>query len=176
MYAGHLGVALGAYSLRRTIPLWILLIATQLPDWLDAGLCATGIGRGRAGLYSHGFAVLGISAIALGGLYLIFRRDFKGALIVALAVLSHYALDYITGQKPTWSGGPIVGLSLYSKPLLNAIVESATILAGWLLYRATLPEKLRNSVSSYGILLALIAFQIAAGIAFYLKLGGDVKC
>ena len=38
MYAGHLGFALGAYSFRRTIPLWLILIAAQLPDWLDAGM------------------------------------------------------------------------------------------------------------------------------------------
>ncbi len=176
MYAGHLGFALGVSSLRRSVPLWLLLVAAQLPDWVDVGICATGGSRGVAGLHSHGFFSIAVSIGVLGTVYLLASRDWVGALVIALTTVSHYALDLLTGIKPTWTGGPIIGLGLYKDPVVDAVLEGATILIGWLLYRYTLPKERRNSIFTYAILLSLILFQAAAGIAFYLKLGGDVKC
>jgi hypothetical protein len=176
VYAGHLGFALGAYSFRKTVPLWLLLIAAQLPDWMDAGMCIASLDRGPSGLYTHGFHALSTTAFGLAFLYAAIRRDLIGAGIVALTVFSHYGLDYITGQKPTWPGGPIVGLALYSRPLIDLLLESITIFIGWTLYRRTIPEEGRNDFTVYSILLALIGFQIAAGIAFYFDMGGGMKC
>jgi len=97
-------------------------------------------------------------------------------LIVALVVVSHWALDYFTGIKPTWPGGPIVGMNLYARPLVDFALESATILAGWLLYRRTLPESARNHGWTYATLLMLWTLQVLAGAAFALSLGGHGKC
>lgn len=176
MYAGHLGFALGAYSFRKTIPLWLLLIAAQFPDWLDAGMCIVNQNRGPMGLYTHGFQALTLSAFGLAALYVIVRRDLIGAGIVALTVLSHYGLDYFTGLKPTWAGGPIVGLSLYSYPIVDLILETITIFIGWTLYRRTFPKEARSSLTVYAVLIALIGFQVIAGIAFYFEVGGGMKC
>ncbi len=176
MYAGHLGFALGAYSFRRTMPLWVLLIAAQLPDWMDAGMCVVGLDRGPFGLHTHGFQALTLAAFAAAVLYVIWTKDLVGALIVALTVCSHYGLDYFTGQKPTWAGGPIVGLSLYKRPVIDLILETITIFIGWTLYRRTFPEEARSSLTVYAVLIALIGFQVIAGIAFYFEVGGGMKC
>ncbi len=176
MYAGHVGFGLGAYSFRKTLPLWLILIAAQFPDWLDAGYCVADIDRGPYGLYTHGFIPIGIAAIVFAVLTYAFTRDLMGALIVALVVASHWGLDYFTGIKPTWPGGPVVGINLYSRPVIDVALESATILAGWLLYRRTLPEQVRNHGWTYATLFSLCALQVLAGAAFALSLGGHTKC
>ncbi|MDQ2890126.1 MAG: hypothetical protein M3R65_06165 [Gemmatimonadota bacterium] len=176
MYAGHIGVGLGAYSFRKTIPLWLLLVAAQIPDWLDAGYCITDADRGPYGLYTHGFAAIAIEMLVFGVLAYATTSDLKAALIVALVVASHWGLDYFTGFKPTWSGGPVVGLDLYAHPIIDVVVESATILAGWLLYRRALPTSTRNHGWTYAMLFTLCACQVLAGAAFALSLGGHTKC
>lgn len=176
MYAGHIGFGLGAYSFRKTLPLWLLLVAAQVPDWLDAGFCVADIDRGANGLYTHGFIPVAAAAVVAAIFTYALTRDAAGALIVALVVASHWGLDYFTGIKPTWPGGPIVGMNLYARPAVDVAFESATILAGWLLYRRTLPEAVRNHGWTYATLFALCALQVLAGAAFALSLGGHPKC
>lgn len=176
MYAGHLGFALGAYSFRRTIPLWLILIGAQLPDWLDAGMCMASMDRGPYGLYTHGIAAVTIGAVVFGVVALLLTRDLAAALIVAGVVMSHYLLDYLTGLKPTWAGGPIIGLDLYARPMIDLVLESLTVIVGWLLYRRTLPQSVRNDGMVYATLFALIALQIVAGVVLALSIGGHIKC
>jgi hypothetical protein len=176
VYAGHVGFGLGAYSFRKTLPLWLVLLAAQIPDWLDAGYCVAGVSRGPFGLHSHGFVPVVVSAVIAAGVAYAITRDLPGSCIVALVVASHWGLDFLTGMKPTWNGGPVMGLSLYSRPFADVIIESATILAGWLLYRRTLPRSVRNNRWTYAIVFGLCALQAAAGIAFALSLGGHTKC
>lgn len=176
MYAGHIGIGLGAYSFRKTIPLWLLLIASQIPDWLDAGFCFVDADRGAFGLYTHGFIPVGVAALVFATAAYAITRDPVAALVMALVVASHWAVDYFTGLKPTWPGGPIVGLNLYSRPVVDVVMESATILVGWLLYRRTLPQDVRDHGWTYAMLFTLCALQVLAGAAFALSIGGHTKC
>lgn len=176
MYAGHLGFALGAYSFRRTVPLWLVLIAAQFPDWLDAGMCMASMDRGPYGLYTHGIVAVALAAVGFGVVTWILVRDVTSALIVAGVVVSHYGLDYFTGLKPTWSGGPIIGLDLYARPAADLVLETITVAAGWLLYRRTFPRSVRNDGMVYATLFALIVLQIIAGVFLALSLGGHIKC
>jgi hypothetical protein len=176
MYAGHLGFALGAYSFRRTIPLWLLLIAAQIPDWLDAGMCLANANRGPYGLYTHGIYIVTAAALSGALLYTVIMRDGVGACIVALTIVSHYGLDYFTGAKPTWPGGPIIGLSLYDRPAIDLLLEWGTILIGWIMYRRTLPRTARNDSMAYAVLFSLLAFQMIAGIMFFLNIREQIKC
>lgn len=114
--------------------------------------------------------------MVLGSIAYAITRDATGMLIVALVVLSHWVLDYFTGIKPTWPGGPIVGMNLYARPVVDFALESATILVGWLLYRRTLPKSVRNHGWTYATLLMLCTLQVLAGAAFALSLGGHAKC
>ncbi|MGI9090324.1 MAG: hypothetical protein ACR2GG_04370 [Gemmatimonadaceae bacterium] len=176
MYAGHVGFALGAYSFRRTLPLWLLIVAAQAPDWLDAGYCIANVGRGPYGLFTHGVIAIAAAAITFAVITYAVSRDPLGALIVAAVVISHYGLDYFTGHKPTWAGGPVVGLNLYTRPIADVIIESITVLGGWLLYRHSLPRAVRDDGMVYGILFSLIALQAVAGIVYALNMTGHVKC
>ncbi len=176
MYAGHIGFALGAYSFRRTIPLWLILIASQIPDWLDAGMCIADVDRGPYGLYTHGIIVVVAAGVVFTLITLAATHDVTSALIVGFVTLSHYPLDYLTGLKPTWAGGPIIGLDLYSRPFVDLALEGVTIIAGWLLYRRALPAAARDDGMTYAVLFSLLALQVLAGVAFALTLGGHVKC
>jgi len=164
MYAGHMGFALGAHGIRRAAPLWFLVIASQLPDWADAGFCIAGLRPSVPGILSHSIPSIVVLCLVAALVYAAAYRDFRGILVVAAVVVSHAAGDYLTGIKPTWPGGPMIGLQLYQKPLLDFIVEAAVILGGWLVYRRSLPPDRRSSEPVYTLLGALLLIQVGADI------------
>ncbi len=158
MYLGHVGIALGAKGMRRDIALIVLLVATYAPDWVDAGLCVVGAYDPR-GMVSHSFpAVALLGAIALAAYH--FRtRDLAGSLIVAGVVVSHALLDLVTGYKPTWPGGPTIGLGLYRLPLADLVVEGVVIVIGVAAYHRTLPARSRPWIDVAMMLGALLVMQ-----------------
>jgi hypothetical protein len=164
MYIGHVGAALGAKRLRRSIGLLVLLIATYTPDWVDTGLCLAGAFNPQ-GMLSHSipaialFSALGFAAYAMA------TRDSRGALVVAGVILSHMFLDWITGYKPTWPGGPMIGLRFYDHPIADFIAEAAVIVIGALLYARTLPPRKRPWIDVSAMLGALLLLQLAVDIA-----------
>lgn len=171
MYAGHIGIALGAKGLRESIPLWVLVLAAQSPDWTDASLCLVGIRPSIPGMYSHSLpAVAGLMVVTCL-LYLATYRDRIGAAIVSLTVMSHMLGDYVTGHKPTWPGGPIVGLGIYGAPAVDFAVEALVIGAGWMMYRSSVTHSRRVTTPVNLLPAALIAFQLAAAIAFTISPG-----
>nr|MDQ3082163.1 hypothetical protein [Gemmatimonadota bacterium] len=110
MYAGHIGIALGAKGIRGSIPLWVLVLATQLPDWSDAGLCLAGVRTAIPGIYTHSFPAVAVLAALASLFYYALSRDSAGLWIVGAAVVAHALADYVTGLKPTWPGGPMIGM------------------------------------------------------------------
>ena len=164
MYVGHVGLALGAYGLRRSAPLWFLVVASQLPDWTDAAFCLAGVRPAVQGILSHSFPAVAVLALLAAIVYAAFMRDAGGMLLVAAVVISHAAGDYLTGSKPTWSGGPMIGLMLYRKPLIDFVIEAAVILGGWLIYRRSLEPERRSAEPVYTLLAALILIQAGADV------------
>ena len=159
-----MGFALGAHGIRRSIPLWLLVLASQLPDWADAGFCIAGVRPSTPGILSHSIPAVAALALDAAVVYAIVLRDPAGMLLVAAVVVSHAAGDYFTGTKPTWAGGPMIGLQLYKRPVIDFILEAAVILGGWLVYRRSLPESRRSSEPVFTLLGALIVIQIGADI------------
>ena len=156
MYVGHLAVALAAVRPRRGAPLWVLLLASQWPDWVQLSLEA--LGAYNAQLYSHSLpAVLG-GALLYTLIYLRQTSDARNAWIVAAVYLTHPFLDLVTGEKAWWPGGPMLGANLYDRPALDFALEASLAVAGWLIYRATFapPSKRPRLVA---VLLILIAAQ-----------------
>jgi hypothetical protein len=140
VYIGHVGAALAAKRVRRSIGLLVLLVATYTPDWVDTGLCAIRRYNDQQ-LLSHSIpAVLLFAGIGFA-LYAALTRDLRGALVIGAVVVSHMVLDWITGYKPTWPGGPMIGLRLYDHPMADFAVEGLVIAIGAALYARTLPER-----------------------------------
>jgi len=164
VYAGHVGVALGAHGVRKAVPLWFLIIASQLPDWTDAGFCLANIRPSTPGILSHSIPAVGALAVIAALAYVIAMRDPAGMLLVAIVVLSHAMGDYLTGLKPTWAGGPMIGLMLYRRPLIDFIFEAVVIIAGWILYRKSLSPERRSAEPVFTMLGALLVIQAGADV------------
>ena len=175
MYGGHIGIALAGKGVRWTIPLWVLLLATQLPDWTDAAVCAAGISSPPSGMLSHSLAAVAVQGSSLAVLYYAATRDATAAAVVGLVVASHAVADYATGLKPTWPGGPWIGLQLYQQPAIDLVVEAIVIVIGWLLYRRGLPPDRRRSTAVMLMLITLVLLQLAASVSFAL-FPGMRKC
>lgn len=163
MYIGHVGAALAAKRVRRSIGLLVLLIATYTPDWVDTGLCLADRFNGQ-GMLSHSIPAVGLFALIGFVAYALVTRDWTGALVVAAVIVSHMLLDWITGYKPTWPGGPMIGLRLYGHPIADFIVEGALIALGGLLYARTLPPRRRPWIDVSLMLGSLLVLQLAIDI------------
>ncbi len=163
MYLGHVGVALGAKGMKRDIPLLALLVATYAPDWVDSGLCLAGA-YNPSGMMSHSFpAVAILCAIALIACRFT-RKDLASGLIVAGVIVSHMLLDWITGYKPTWPGGPMIGFRLYDHPLADLILESVVIVIGVSLYRRSMPGRSSPWIHLATMFAVLIVMQIGVTV------------
>ena len=174
MYIGHVGAALAGKRARTSIGLLALLVATYTPDWVDTGLCLAGA-YSQKEMLSHSipavllFALIGFVAYAAA------TRDWTGAMVIAAVVLSHIFLDWITGYKPTWPGGPMIGLKLYDHPVADFVAEGIVIFAGALLYGRTLPPRRRPWADVSVMLGALLALQLTIDIA-HLLMKSIPKC
>ena len=182
MFVGHYSVAFAAKSEKNKIPLWVLFIAVQFLDYIWATLVLLGIEKLRvikgftAGSmldsyfhpYSHSLiaAILWsvVAAIAYktvcsrhGCLY----RKYA-ALIVGLAVFSHWVLDLIAHPRDlaiyddTWKVG--FGLWDYRDP--EFALEIGLLGVGIMLYlaRNAMPAIRKGAVIAFGV--ALVVSQI----------------
>jgi hypothetical protein len=174
MYVGHVGAALGAKRFGRRIGLGVLVVATYAPDWVDAGLCLVGKSN-PVEMLSHSVpAVAFLALVAFAG-YGIYMRDWRGGAILAAVVVSHVLLDFITGHKPTWPGGPMIGLGLYAHPIEDFVAEAIVLAGGASLYARTLAGRKRPWLDVSLMLGALLLIQLAIDIS-HLMLRTIPKC
>jgi len=167
MYIGHVGAALAAKRLRVSVGLLVLLVATYTPDWVDTGLCLAG-GYNTGEMLSHSIPAILLFAVIGFVAYTLITRDRAGGALVAAVIVSHMFLDWITGTKPTWPGGPTIGLQLYSHPIADFIAEGVVITIGALVYARTLPPRRRPWLDLTIMLGALLALQLTIDVAHLL--------
>ena len=158
MYAGHAALALLAKARRPRVPLALLVPVAFAPDWIE--WVFTAFGR-RNQEISHSLVSIGIGATVVALAYGASRRDWSGALAVWLTYVSHWAADFFTGLKPTWPGGPTVGLYLYRRPAVDAAIEFLVIALCWVAYRQSLPAVARERAISWLVPAGLVAMHIA---------------
>lgn len=65
----------------------------------------------------------------------------------------------------------MIGLQLYSRPLLDFALEAAVILGAWVLYQRSFPPERRYSRDTVLLLAALLIIQAAADIVLSLSPG-----
>jgi len=122
-------------------------------------------------MFSHSLpAVAGLMALT-SLLYFAAYRDRASAALVSIIVLTHVFGDYVTGYKPTWPGGPVIGLGIYDYPAIDFAVEALVIATGWMLYRSSIADSRRLSLPVNLLPAALVGFQLAAAIAFTISPG-----
>jgi membrane-bound metal-dependent hydrolase YbcI (DUF457 family) len=114
MFVGHYGVAFAVKSQRNQIPLWVLFVAVQLFDFLWAPFVVLGIEKVRM--------VPGITATnSLDLYYMPYTHSLVGALIWSGAAFLIYKL--VVGQKALNTAAMIVALAVFSHWILDLIVH-----------------------------------------------------
>jgi hypothetical protein len=126
-------------------------------------------------MFSHSVPAVVLFALVGFTLYGLKSRDWTAALVIAGVIVSHMVLDWITGYKPTWPGGPTIGLGLYTHPVADFIVEGALIVVGAVLYGRTLPPRQRPWIDVSIMLGALLALQLGIDVA-HLMMKSLPKC
>jgi hypothetical protein len=131
---GHLGVAAAARGRWPVVSLLWLLPVAIAPDLLDVGYALAGI-CSPYGLYSHTVPAATLTGAVLGGIAFLATSSRAAGLLTLAVVLAHLPPDLVTGHKIFWPGGPLIGLGLYDRPLLDFLCEVPVMLAGWWLLR-----------------------------------------
>ena len=167
MYTGHLGLALGAKGLKGDAPLWMLVFAAQACDWVQAVACVVAP-AGESAMWSHSVPAVLVLALALTLAAYARTRGVGVALLIGAVTLSHALADYVTGWKPTWPGGPMIGLDLYDVPAADLVLEAAVVAVGWILYRRTLAPEARRSRRAWALLGLLVGIQLLGVLSFTL--------
>lgn len=103
-------------------------------------------------------------AVLFAGVYFAVTRYGRGAIVVAVCVVSHWVLDLIVHRPdlPLFpGGGPKVGLGLWNSPIATIGIESAMMAVGILIYRdCTKPRDRIGSIALWAFVLFLAAIYI----------------
>jgi len=177
VFIGHFAFGLVAKRATPYLSLAVLFAAAQLADILWPIFVAIGIEQVRIDPYngtitpldftsypySHSLALLIVGGLVFAWVFAP-SGDRRAFLVLALLVVSHWVLDYVTHgpDMPLYPGGPKVGLGLWRWLPATVAVELPLYLAGVLVYyRVTRP---RDKVGRYGFsFLATALLVIYAG-------------
>ena len=183
MFIGHFAVAFAGKLAAPQASLGALTAAALLPDLLWPILVMAGVEQVRVDPgntaftplafvsypFSHSLATSILWAAIAASVYWMATRYRRGAMIVALAVLSHWVLDAVSHRPdlPLAPGSAIrVGLGLWNSVPGTLIVEAGMfIVAVWLYLAGT---RSRDRIGSIGLwayvgLLAVLYVASAAG-------------
>ncbi len=175
MFIGHYAVALAAKRVAPRTSLGTLFLAVQLADMLWPIFLLLGWEHAHFESGPNPFLVLWLDSIPIShslltliawgvlfaGLYHWRTGYARGALVVALAVISHWVLDFATHRPdmPLYPSGPTLGLGLWNSVAGTIVVEAAMFVVGlWMYLRATWA---RDAVGRYGLpaLLAVLVLS-----------------
>jgi hypothetical protein len=179
MFVGHYSVAFAVKSDENKIPLWVLFVAVQFLDYIWATLVLLGIEKLRvikgftAGSmldsYYHPYSHSLVAALIWSALAALVYKKFWdakasncAALLVALAVFSHWILDFIAHPRDlaiydnTWKVG--FGLWNYRDP--EFALEIAMLAGGITLYLARNAMSIARKMAVIGFGIALVVVQI----------------
>ncbi len=158
MFVGHFGAGLAAKKVNSKISLGILILAAQFIDLIWPILILTGIEKvaveqGNTAFtplnfvsypFSHSLAAVIGWGLLFGIVYYLFKKDWKGSVLLGLLVVSHWVLDLIVHRPdlPLVPGSDIkVGLGMWHSVPLTVIFELAIFAAGIFFFLKSYKEK-----------------------------------
>lgn len=176
MFIGHFAVGFAAKRAAPRVSLGVLMAAAQFLDLLWPVFVLTGLERvqvdpGNTAFtplnfvsypYSHSLAAAVLWGIAAALLYWLLSHYRAGAVVVGLAVVSHWVLDFITHRAdlPLYPGSDrFAGLGLWNSVPATVIVEGSMFVAGVWLYSTGTRSRDRIGTAAlwaYVVLLALV--------------------
>jgi len=178
MFVGHYGVSFAVKRGDKTIPLWVLFVAVQLLDVFWGAFVLLGIERVRIvpGItasnpldlyympYTHSLVAAVLWSLGAYVAYRLIRRfgaSHRAALLVAIAVFSHWVLDFIVHRPdlPLYNDYPQVGLGLWNYPAPAFLLEIAVLFGGMFLYlrSTTAIDRLgRFGMPTFGVVMLIV--------------------
>ncbi|WP_127490551.1 permease [Paenibacillus glycanilyticus] len=186
MFAGHFGLAAGVRSKVPEIPLWALMLGTQLLDVVFVPLYLTGIepidaqlgsGYGKGIIhadYSH--SLLGAIIIAsLAGLFARKAWGGKAGFVMSSVVFSHWLLDLAVHRADlpllpgNWGDFSLLGLGAWRSEGLSIGMELLILVIGFLMYlrsslRKTGGTRRKLALSSSIVLGIMLGFALITDI------------
>ena len=179
MFVGHYGVSFAAKKPDDSIPLWVLFLAVQWLDVIWAPLVLLGIEKVRIvpGYtatnpldlyympYTHSLVAALVWSVAGGGAYHLLRRaNPRTSLLVGLAVLSHWILDFVVHRPdlPLYDNSAKVGLGLWNHPAIAFGLEAALLLGGIAAFLRARPTR-RTAIIVFGVVMLGIQAYVFFG-------------
>ncbi|MFK7692359.1 permease [Paenibacillus sp. HJGM_3] len=151
MFAGHFGLAAGIRAKAPEVPLWALMLGTQLLDVVFVPLFVSGVetiddqhgvGYGKAIIhadYTH--SLLGALILALlAGLLAKKLWGKRASFIMAGVVFSHWILDLVVHRADmpvfpaNWGNLPLLGLGAWRFEGLSVTIELLLLVIGFGMY------------------------------------------
>jgi hypothetical protein len=175
MFIGHFALGFVAKKATPKTALPTLFAAAVFADvlwpvFLALGLEQVVIDSGNTELtpldfvsypWSHSLLMLIIWGVAFGGLYFAATRNSRGGWILAVLVVSHWVLDWITHRPdmPLYPGGPKFGLGMWNSAALTWVVELAMFAVGVVIY--ALATRARDRQGKWGFWFLVLLFLAA---------------
>jgi membrane-bound metal-dependent hydrolase YbcI (DUF457 family) len=150
MFIGHFAVGFGAKRFAPRASLGTLFLAAQFIDLLWPTLLLLGVERVRIAPgdtaftpldfehypWSHSLFMVIVWGGMFGAVYYALRRDARTSVLLAMVVLSHWLLDFLTHRPdlPLWPDGIRVGLGAWNVVPVTLAMEIGLLACGLLLY------------------------------------------
>lgn len=181
MLIGHYAVAFGAKAAAPRVSLGWLVTAAILLDMIWPLLLLTGqervvIAPGNTAFtpldfvsypWSHSLLMSAVWGAGFGGLYYAWKKDGRGAGVLAALVVSHWLLDFIT-HRPDLpllpDDGIKLGLGLWNSVMGTLMVELALFGGGLFLYERV--TRASSAAGRWGLtgLVALLLIVYAGAV------------
>lgn len=184
MFIGHNAVAFAAKRIAPRTSLGTLTAGVMLLDLIWPIFLLLGIEHVRIEFgatkftpldfynypWTHSLVMAAAWGIAFGVVYFARSRYARGAIVVAICVVSHWVLDLIVHRPdlPLWPGGPKFGFGLWNYPKATLVIEFTMYVFAILIYRDT--TRARDKIGTIAfwafiIFLACVYFAAAVGPA-----------
>jgi len=191
MFVGHYAASLALKKFEKRVSLGVLFLAVQFVDILFFPFVLLGIERINIienytqathfqleyMPYTHGLLGSALWAVAA---YALFRwvivKNHAVALVVALAVFSHWVLDLVvhTPDLPLWSDASLkLGLGLWNNAIATYVLEAALLLGAlWLYLKSTTAA---TATGKYGMGVFVVFLLLINVMNIFGPLGSDSK-
>ncbi|MBO9728426.1 MAG: hypothetical protein J7623_07280 [Chitinophaga sp.] len=180
MFIGHFGLGMATKKLAPTLSLGTLFMAVQFSDLVWPTLLLLGVEKvalhpelgGTRTIefisypFTHSLVGALILGILFGAVHYAIKRNFRHALILGVAVLSHWLLDLVVHfhdlPLTPAAGAAKVGFGLWSSVAGTLVVELILFITGIILYlRATRPLNAKARIVFWINIVLLMAVQLS---------------
>jgi membrane-bound metal-dependent hydrolase YbcI (DUF457 family) len=182
MFLGHFALGFAAKKVDTGVSLATAFVAAQLADVVWPILVLSGVERAAIAPgdtavtplrfesypYSHSLVALALWGAALGAFHYLSRRRGRAAILLALLVLSHWVLDFVSHRPDVplvpW-GDTVVGLGLWRSRPATLTVEALLFAGGVTVYLAA--TRARDGMGRWGLAALIALLGVAYLAAFF---------